>query len=152
IRDAIRDARIGFFLHIPFPPSDILRVLPEREAILEGLLGADFVAFHTHHYLQHFRASLLRVLGLESRIDRVVAGGRSVHFEALPIGIAPEEFTRLRDDDEYTTKRLEELRQRFVGRRLIVAVDRLDYTKGIPERLRAFRRLLERFPDLRGRV
>ncbi|PYV12894.1 MAG: bifunctional alpha,alpha-trehalose-phosphate synthase (UDP-forming)/trehalose-phosphatase, partial [Acidobacteria bacterium] len=152
IREAQPEARIGFFLHIPFPPSDTLSVLPEREELLEGMLGSDFLAFHTHGYLQHFRASLLRVLGLESRIDRVAVDGRWVHFDARPIGIAPEEFTRLVERGRYAAQRLAELRQRFAGRRLILAVDRLDYTKGIPERLRAFRRLLESFPDLRGRV
>lgn len=152
LRAAVPDARIGFFLHIPFPSSAVFRILPRREELLEGLLGADYVAFHTYRYLQHFRDSVLRLLGAGSRMDRVEFGGRTVRLEALPIGIAPEEFTRLLSDDRQTKKRLAEMRERFRCCRVLLAVDRLDYTKGIPERLRAFRRLLSASPALRGQV
>jgi trehalose 6-phosphate synthase/phosphatase len=152
LREAVPDARIGFFLHIPFPSSPIFRLLPRREELLQGLLGADYLAFHTYSYLQHFRASTLRVLGLDSRMDRLEVGGRSVRLDALPIGIAPREFTELLARDAETIKRRDELRARFDGRRVLLGVDRLDYTKGIPERLRTFRRLLRQTPDLRGRV
>jgi trehalose 6-phosphate synthase/phosphatase len=152
LREAVPEAPVGFFLHIPFPPSDIFRVLPRREELLRGLLGADVVAFQTHGYLQHFRSSLLRVLGMGSRMDRVESDGRFVHLEALPIGIVPEDFSGLLDQDVDPRRELEGLRRRFANRKVLLAVDRLDYTKGIPERLRAFRRLLERVPDMRGRV
>ncbi|HEX8651062.1 MAG TPA: bifunctional alpha,alpha-trehalose-phosphate synthase (UDP-forming)/trehalose-phosphatase [Pyrinomonadaceae bacterium] len=152
LRQAVPDARIGFFLHIPWPAADVFRILPHREEILQGLLGADYLAFHTHGYLQHFRASLLRILGLESQMDRVEVGGRFARLEALPIGIAPEEFTDLLDGDAATSKHLAELRQRFTGQQIMLAVDRLDYTKGIPERLRTFHRLLDKYPELRGKV
>ncbi|MBD0327205.1 MAG: trehalose-6-phosphate synthase, partial [Pyrinomonadaceae bacterium] len=152
LREAAPDARIGFFLHIPFPSSAVFRILPRREELLEGLLGADYVAFHTYRYLQHFRDSVLRLLGTNSRMDRVEYRGRTVRLEALPIGIAPEEFTRLLSEDAATKGRLNEMRERFRCCRVILAVDRLDYTKGIPERLRAFRRLLKDRPDLAGQV
>jgi trehalose 6-phosphate synthase/phosphatase len=152
LREAVPDAAIGFFLHIPFPPSDVFRVLPRREDLLRGLLGADCIAFQTHAHQQHFRSSLLRVLGVSSRMDRVEADGRFVRLEALPIGIVPEDFTGPLQKDRAVRRSLEGLRRRFAARRILLAVDRLDYTKGIPERLRAFRRLLERAPDLRGRV
>ncbi|HEV2880833.1 MAG TPA: bifunctional alpha,alpha-trehalose-phosphate synthase (UDP-forming)/trehalose-phosphatase [Pyrinomonadaceae bacterium] len=152
LREAVPDARIGFFLHIPFPSSPIFRLLPRREELLQGLLGADYLAFHTYSYLQHFRASVLRILGLDSRMDRLEVGGRSVRLDALPIGIAPREFTELLAEDAETIKRRDELRARFDGRRVLLGVDRLDYTKGIPERLRTFRRLLKQTPDLRGQV
>ncbi|HYP00191.1 MAG TPA: bifunctional alpha,alpha-trehalose-phosphate synthase (UDP-forming)/trehalose-phosphatase, partial [Pyrinomonadaceae bacterium] len=152
LREAVPDARIGFFLHIPFPSSPIFRLLPRREELLQGLLGADYLAFHTYSYLQHFRASALRILGLDSRMDGVEVGGRSVRLDALPIGIAPGEFTELLARDAETIKRRDELRKRFDGRRVLLGVDRLDYTKGIPERLRTFRRLLKGSPELRGRV
>lgn len=151
LRDALPGAAIGFFLHIPFPSSDVFRVLPEREELLEGLLGADLVAFHTYSHLQNFRSSLRRVLGQESRLDTVEADGRKIRLEALPIGIAPEEFTKLLRTSDVVT-RMEELRTRYEGRQLLLAVDRLDYTKGIPQRLRTFRRLLERKPELREKV
>jgi trehalose 6-phosphate synthase/phosphatase len=152
LREAAPDARIGFFLHIPFPSSAVFRILPRREELLEGLLGADYVAFHTYRYLQHFRDSVLRLLGTGGHMDRIEFGGRTVMLDALPIGIAPEEFTRLLSEGVATKKRLTEMRERLRGCRVLLAVDRLDYTKGIPERLRAFRRLLNDSPALRGQV
>jgi trehalose 6-phosphate synthase/phosphatase len=152
LREALPEAAIGFFLHIPFPASDVFRVLPRRDELLRGLLGADCVAFQTHAHLQHFRASLLRILGVTSRMDRVEAEGRFVRLEALPIGIVPEEFTGPLRNDPTARKSLEDLKRRFAGRQILLAVDRLDYTKGIPERLRTLRRMLERAPELRGRV
>jgi trehalose 6-phosphate synthase/phosphatase len=153
LRERAPQARIGFFLHIPFPSSSIFRLLPRRAEILRGLLGADYVAFHTYSYLQNFRASALRVLGVESRMDAVEdSTGRLVRLDALPIGIAPEDFTDPLDNDEETRKRLASLRARYSDRRILLGVDRLDYTKGIPERLRTFRRLLRSAPHLRGHV
>ena len=152
IREVAPEAHIGFFLHIPFPASETFRILPRREDILRGLLGADLVAFQTHIDLQHFRSSLSRLLGLPSRIDRVVLRGVTTRLEALPIGIAPSEFLDVRDQDPAARTALENLRRRYEGQRILVAVDRLDYTKGIPHRLRAYRRLLAGAPDLRGKV
>jgi len=152
LRQARPEARIGFFLHIPFPSSAVFRVLPRREELLRGLLGADYLAFHTYSYLQHFRDAVLRILGLESRMDQIEVAGRVVRLDALPIGIAPNEFTDLLQKDEETIRRLAELRQRFTGRRILLGVDRLDYTKGIPERLRTFSRLLNQAPHLRGKA
>jgi trehalose 6-phosphate synthase/phosphatase len=152
VRDLIPNAAIGYFLHIPFPSSSIFRVLPKREELLRGLLGADYLAFHTHRYLQHFRGSILRLLGLGSELDRIEVGGRCVRLEALPIGIAPREFSDPLERDEETKRRLQELRDRFKGCKLILGVDRLDYTKGIPERLRAFHRFLTRWPEWHGKV
>jgi trehalose 6-phosphate synthase/phosphatase len=152
LREAAPDLGVGFFLHIPFPSSSVFRLLPRREELLEGLLGADYVAFHTYGYLQNFRQSVLRVLGIDGRMDAVEVGGRSVKLDALPIGIAPEDFTKLLERDAATQKRLAEIRERFRGRHLLLGVDRLDYTKGIPERLRTFRRLLRERPEMRGRA
>ena len=152
LREALPEAQIGFFLHIPFPSTDVFAVLPRREEILEGLLGADLVAFHTHNYLQHFRDALLRLLGIESRINEVETGGRMVRLEALPIGIAPDEFAGAARDDAEVHRRVGELRRQFAGQRVLLAVDRLDYTKGIPERLRTFRRLLETESEWRGKI
>jgi len=152
LRESVPDIAVGFFLHIPFPSSDVFRVLPRRDELIRGLLGADFVAFQTHGHLQHFRASLLRILGISSRMDRVEADGRFVRLEVLPIGITPEEFTLPIERDPAVKASLLELRRRFTGRRILLAVDRLDYTKGIPERLRTFRRLLAHKKDFRERV
>jgi trehalose 6-phosphate synthase/phosphatase len=151
LRQALPAARMGFFLHIPFPSSEVFRILPRREEVLEGLLGADLLGFQTHSHLQHFRTALLRVLGVESSLDRVEIGSRAVRLEAFPIGIAPEEFLNAlasREGAEFRAR----IERRFAGQRLLLAVDRLDYTKGIPHRLRAYRQLLETGPELRRRI
>ncbi len=151
LREAIPDAAIGWFLHIPFPSSEVFRVLPRRDEILQGLLGADLLAFQTHSHLQHFRTSLLRIAGIASSMAEVDLGTRSLRLECLPIGIAAEEFLSLLESPEFTEHR-HSLARRFEGRRILVAIDRLDYTKGIPERLRAYRLLLENAPALRGQI
>jgi trehalose 6-phosphate synthase/phosphatase len=152
LREARPDVRVGFFLHIPFPASSVFRVLPRGEELLQGLLGADYLAFHTHNDVQHFRDSVLRRLGVGSRMDQVEMGARTVRLEALPISIDPQAFRTLLHDDPEMPGRVEALRSRHAGRRLLVAVDRLDYTKGIPNRFRTFDRLLDDHPDLRGKV
>jgi trehalose 6-phosphate synthase/phosphatase len=151
LRERLPNAAIGYFLHIPFPASDIFSILPRGEELLGGLLGADLIAFHTHLHLQHFRMSLRRLLGTESVVDRLDLSGREVRLQAMPIGIAPADFLGIKDQPE-TSDQLARLRERYKGRKLIVAVDRLDYTKGIPERLRTYRRLLTDNPELIGKV
>jgi trehalose 6-phosphate synthase/phosphatase len=152
LRERLRDAAVGFFLHIPFPSAEVFPVLPRREELLEGLLGADLLAFQTHAHLQQFRAALLRVLGMESRIAEVALGSRAVRLEALPIGIAPEDYAGLLDKDPTAAKHYADWAQRYRGRTVLLAVDRLDYTKGVPERLRAYANLLRSAPELRERV
>jgi trehalose 6-phosphate synthase/phosphatase len=152
LREVVPDATVGFFLHIPFPASEVFRILPRREDLLLGVLGADYAAFQTHRHLSHFRSSVLRILGLSSSMDRVFLAGRAVQLEARPIGIAPESFVGLLEGDRAVGAALQKLRRRFEGRRILLSVDRLDYTKGIPERLRAYRRLLARAPHLRGQA
>jgi trehalose 6-phosphate synthase/phosphatase len=152
LRHELPDAAIGFFLHIPFPSSEIFPILPRRQELLEGLLGSDLVVFQTHGHLQQFRSALLRVIGIESKVTEVGIGGRPVRLEALPIGIAPEEYTSLLNRDEKTAGHYRELVERYAGRRVLLAVDRLDYTKGVPERLRAYARLLRCSSELREKV
>ncbi len=149
IRERIPDARIGFFLHIPFPSSEIFRVLPERVALLEGLLGADLVGFHTAGYMRHFSSAVLRVLGAWTDVDRVRWRGREVRVGVLPMGVDAASFAASAEAPGVA----DEVRAlRAGGVRLLLGIDRLDYTKGIPRRLLAYERLLQDRPDLRGRV
>ncbi len=149
IREQLPDARIGFFLHIPFPSSEIFRVLPERAALLEGLLGADLVGFHTAGYMRHFSSSVLRVLGAWTAVDRVRWRGREVRLGVFPMGVDAASFAASAEAPGVA----EEVRAlRAGGVRLLLGIDRLDYTKGIPRRLLAYERLLRDRPDLRGRV
>jgi trehalose 6-phosphate synthase/phosphatase len=152
LREVAPEIAIGFFLHVPFPSSSVFRTIPKREELLQGMLGADYLGFHTHRYLQHFRTSILRLLGLTSEMDHVETGERIVRLDALPIGIAPHQFIDLLTKGAATRKQLAELKQRFGYRKILLGVDRLDYTKGIPERLRAYRRFLQDYPNWHGKV
>ncbi|MEW6269728.1 MAG: bifunctional alpha,alpha-trehalose-phosphate synthase (UDP-forming)/trehalose-phosphatase, partial [Thermodesulfobacteriota bacterium] len=150
LRRRIPDARIGFFLHIPFPASEIFRTLPHRERILEGLLGADLVGFHTASYMRAFASSLLLVLGLAANVDRVRSGQREVRLGVFPMGVDAASFGALASRPEVAAE-VAKLRGSD-GCSLLVGIDRLDYTKGIPRRLLAFEQLLRDHPTLVERV
>src|SRR5690606_3590572 len=145
LRRRIPEARIGFFLHIPFPASEIFRTLPHRERILEGLLGADLVGFHTASYMRAFASSLLLVLGLAANVDRVRTGQREVRLGVFPMGVDAENFGDLASRPEVAAE-VAALRGSD-GCSLLVGIDRLDYTKGIPRRLLAFEQLLRDHPS-----
>ena len=151
LRAKLPQARIGFFLHIPFPSSEVFRTLPWRREVLNGLLGADLIGFHTYSYLRHFVASLLHVQGVETDIDRVLVGDREVRLGAFPMGIDASNFAATARDPQVAAA-AEAIRRDAGGRRILLGVDRLDYTKGIPRRLQAVERLLTRHPDLRDEV
>jgi trehalose 6-phosphate synthase len=152
IRNRRAGQPIGFFLHVPWPSPDIFARLPWREQILTGLLGADVVAFHTDEYRGNFLRSCARLLagsGIEIRGSSVVLpDGRAVTALTAPISIDVEDFTRLATDKE-TSEEIAALEEQFSGRTLVLGVDRLDYTKGIVERLLAVEQLLERDPASR---
>lgn len=150
LRKALPGAAVGFFLHIPFPSSEIFRLLPWREEILEGLLGADVIGFHTHGYVHHFASSLRHISGHEYVEGRVDAGNRIVNVEAFPMGIDFEKWAGAAEKAEIQ-KEVEKARKQLRGRKVIVAVDRLDYTKGIPQRLEAFELFLREHPEHRER-
>ena len=137
---------IGFFLHTPFPSSEVYRLLPAREEVLRGILGADYVSFQVGDYARHFRSSCLRVIGLDSEPDAIDVGGRRVGIGVDPIGIDTVGFREVLDDPE-TARYLTQLDEQYAGRKLVLGIERLDYTKGIPQKLLAFERLLERDPS-----
>jgi trehalose 6-phosphate synthase/phosphatase len=149
LRQRVPDARIGFFLHVPFPSSELFRILPGRERLLEGLLGADLIGFHTAAYMRHFASSALRVLGVGTDLDRLTWAHRPVRLGVFPMGIDAASFGAL-GEDRFVIEEAKTLRTGDV--RLLVGIDRLDYTKGIPRRLLAYEALLRAHPDLRGKV
>jgi trehalose 6-phosphate synthase/phosphatase len=151
LRQRLPEARIGFFLHIPFPSSEVFRVLPWRREILDGLLGADVIGVHTFAYMRHFMASLLHVAGVEAEVDRVRVDGREVKVGVFPMGIDAAAFAAMARQPDVAA-RVEEIRRDAGGRRILLGVDRLDYTKGLSRRLEAFDRLLQRHPELRDTV
>ena len=132
---------VGFFLHIPFPSAEAFRTMPVAAEVLRGLLGADLMGFHAYEYVSHFRMACLRVLGVESEPKHLRLQSRSVRLTVLPIGIDPAEI-RSMCSQRAAQQEFAELSRAYAGKRLIVGVDRLDYTKGIPQRLLAFEELL----------
>jgi trehalose 6-phosphate synthase/phosphatase len=151
LRERLPDANIGFFLHIPFPSSEVFSVLPWREEILEGLLGADLLGFHTPPYLRHFATSLRRVLGMDVDVDRVLCQGREVRLGVFPMGIDALGWEQRALSPEVLA-RVEEIRGDEQGRQILLSIDRLDYTKGIGRRLLAIERMFELDPSLREKV
>jgi trehalose 6-phosphate synthase/phosphatase len=152
LRARLPGATIGYFLHIPFPASEVLRILPWREQIIEGMLGADLVGFHTFTYRSHFASSVLRILGISTQgEDRVFVDGREIRLGVFPIGVDAQTFSNLAEDPG-VLEEVESIRRNAKGERILLGVDRLDYTKGIPRRLLAYERLLEREPHRRGKV
>ncbi len=152
VRECLPDARIGFFLHIPFPAAEVFRLLPWSHQILAGLLGADLIGFHTFGYVRQFGNALMQTLGLMPEAGKsVVFNGRETRFWAYPMGIDARGFDTIARDPLIQQESMR-LRQKGGEQRLIVGIDRLDYTKGIPRRLLALERLLERQPSLRGNV
>jgi trehalose 6-phosphate synthase/phosphatase len=148
LRVKLPSARIGFFLHIPFPSVEVLRVMPQREELLRGLLGADLIGVHTFDYADHLARSFRRVLGLEARQGVVNLSGRSMRIEAHPLGIDVKSQRDAAYSDE-AEKVLTRYKRSIGDAQVILGVDRLDYTKGLPNKLEAFKSLLDREPRWR---
>ena len=155
IRERRPDQAVGFFLHVPWPPPDIFARLPWRAEILRGLLGADVVSFHTEVYRRNFLRACGRLLagtGIQIHGSAItLPTGRVVRTSSAPISIDAGEFSRLATEPA-TDAEIAALSEQFADRALLLGVDRLDYTKGITERLLAVEMLLERRPDLRAKV
>jgi trehalose 6-phosphate synthase len=147
------DAPIAFFLHIPFPAPEIFQIFPWGRRLLAGLLGADQIGFHCSSYALHFLACCRRFLGAEVSFEAgtVRWRGRTVRVAAFPIGIEATEFVERARDPEIVA-RGREIRDSLAVEKVILGVDRLDYTKGIPSRLRAVDALFERHPEHLRRV
>jgi len=151
LRERLPKATVGFFLHIPFPSFEIFRLLPWRQQILEGLLGADLVGFHTYDYTGHFMDSAHRLLGYEVAMGQVTAADRLVKADAFPMGINYEQYSNVDRDPQVQAER-KRFRRKLGDCRVILSVDRLDYTKGITQRLEAFSMFLDRNPNFKRRV
>lgn len=158
--------RIGFFLHTPFPSSEIYRILPVRAELLRGVLHCDLVGFHTYDYVRHFLSSCLYILwvpilqlamplttyrGLVTTPSSVKFENRSVTVGAFPIGIDPDKFIDGLKAPKVQS-RISSLENKFQGIKLMVSVDRLDYIKGIPQKLHAFEVFLSEHPEWVGKV
>ncbi|RPD48006.1 bifunctional alpha,alpha-trehalose-phosphate synthase (UDP-forming)/trehalose-phosphatase [Hymenobacter sediminis] len=151
LRKARPDCTIGFFLHIPFPSHELIRALPWRSEMLRGMLGADLIGFHTFGYMRHFLSAVSQVLGLSSTNGQIEMANRTVLIDAFPMGIDYGRFAEVAAS-EAAQQHEAEYRAALRDTRVILSIDRLDYSKGIAERLRAFEVLLQRYPEWREQV
>ncbi len=152
LRDAGVKSPIGFFLHIPFPVPEILTALPNHKKIVHAMLAYDQVGFQTSNHLAAFERYLFEeVDGVREADGGISAMGRKVHAAAFPIGIDAEAFSKFPESDE-GAESLALVRNELDERKQIVGVDRIDYSKGLPQRFSAFERLLELYPEHKGEV
>ncbi|KAL5716526.1 Trehalose-6-P synthase/phosphatase complex synthase subunit [Ranunculus cassubicifolius] len=145
------EMKVGWFLHTPFPSSEIHRTLPSRSELLRSVLAADLVGFHTYDYARHFVSACTRILGLEGTPEGVEDQGKLTRVAAFPIGIDSDRFIRALELPK-VQDHIKELKERFAGRKVMLGVDRLDMIKGIPQKILAFEKFLEENPNWHDKV
>ncbi len=153
LREARPISTIGFFLHIPFPSFELLRVLPEdvRTGLIEGILGADLVGFHTNEYMQHFLESATKTTGIKPISRTLYVDSRRVLIENMPLGVNFDRYTEA-INNKSVIKKAENLKKIFKGKKILFSVDRLDYTKGIANRLLGYEKFLRSNPQFHKKV
>lgn len=151
VRESIPDATLGLFVHTPFPSSEVFRCLPRRKEILDGMLGANLVCFQTYSYSRHFISTCIRVCGYETTSQGIDVEGHVAAVSHCPVGIDAERVARDIQRPGIQPK-LEALRTLYEGKKIIVGRDKLDVVKGVIQKLRAFEKLLEDYPEWIGNV
>lgn len=151
IRETFPELSIGFFLHIPFPSYEVFRILPWRREILEGMLGADQIGFHTFGYMRHFLSAVYRICGYEHHFGKLTVGNRLVNTDVFPMGIDYDRYACPETKSEAGNGPLK-IRKLATHQKLMISIDRLDYSKGIPERIKAFAHFLDENPQYQGKV
>ncbi|XP_057860053.1 alpha,alpha-trehalose-phosphate synthase [UDP-forming] 1 isoform X2 [Cryptomeria japonica] len=151
LKDRDVNVKVGWFLHTPFPSSEIHRTLPSRSELLKAILAADLVGFHTYDYARHFVSACTRILGLEGTPEGVEDQGKLTRVAAFPIGIDSDRFIKALELPQ-VKEHVRELKERFAGRKVMLGVDRLDMIKGIPQKILAFEKFLEENPNWRDKV
>ncbi|HEY1583802.1 MAG TPA: bifunctional alpha,alpha-trehalose-phosphate synthase (UDP-forming)/trehalose-phosphatase [Chthoniobacterales bacterium] len=147
LHEAMPELKIGFFLHTPFPSYETFRCHPKRRELVGGILGADLIGFHTFGYMRHFRSAVLRLLGLDSEIAFIrTETGHRASLGVFPIGINARKFEQTLDSSEFK-ERLAEMRAIDGDKKVVLSVERMDYTKGILHRIEAIERFLEELED-----
>jgi len=135
--------KIAFFLHTPFPPYEVLCVLPDAMELIDGVLGSDLVGFHTYGYLRHFRSCVVRFCGFTPEIDHIDHHGQRTRLGVFPIGANWQGISAAMQSKSFA-QHLEDYTAQFQGKNLVLSVERLDYTKGMPQKLAAIHRYLEK--------
>ncbi|WP_439152171.1 bifunctional alpha,alpha-trehalose-phosphate synthase (UDP-forming)/trehalose-phosphatase [Winogradskyella sp.] len=157
IKDQKPNTTIGFFLHIPFPSYEIFRTFPWREEILTGMLGADLLGFHTYDYERHFLSSIKRILRLDVSFNEINYHDRVIKVDSFPMGIDYDKFYNAALEHHSGSVKKSDLRKRLEehiseDKKLILSIDRMDYTKGIPNRIKAFEYFLDNYPEYKEKV
>ncbi|KAG6897969.1 hypothetical protein C0993_007209 [Termitomyces sp. T159_Od127] len=151
VREAIPDVVLGLFVHTPFPSSEIFRCLPRRKEILDGMLGANLICFQTYSYSRHFTSTCVRVCGYETNSRGIDVEGHVTAIMHCPVGVDAERVGRDIKRPGIQPK-LEALRTLYEGKKIIVGRDKLDVVKGVLQKLRAFEKLLQDYPEWIGNV
>src|SRR5690606_30860721 len=137
IRKNLPDISIAFFQHIPFPSQELFRIIPWRKELLKGMLGADLIGFHTFDDVRHFISAATHLLDLHVDANMIRTDNRAIAIEPFPMGIDSEEFSSL-SSNQVVKEHIESLRSHYKEQRILLSIDRLDYSKGIIQRLEAF--------------
>jgi len=151
LRNGLPNASIGFFQHIPFPSYEIFRLLPWRSELLDGMLGADVVGFHTFDDARHFSNAVGRILPATSSANTINYNDRLIVAESFPMGIDDKKYSSL-PKTPAVIDLIKEIKASFKNNKLILSIDRLDYSKGILQRLEAFELLLKMYPEYIGKI
>ena len=151
IRQRLPEATIGFFLHIPFPSFETFRLLPWRLEVVTGLMGSDLVGFHTFDYAKHFLVTVRNLTGHEHAAGEISAGRRLIKVDSFPMGIDFERYAAAPDTPAVTAE-AGKVRARVGQRRIVLSVDRLDYSKGILSRIDAIDTFFEMHPEYADKV
>jgi trehalose 6-phosphate synthase/phosphatase len=151
LREVLPNATIAFFQHIPFPSYEIIRMIPWRKELLEGVCGADLIGFHTYDDMRHFLSAVGRITGLSSESGYIQAENRIINVDSFPMGIDYDKFAK-QAKSKRTLRFVEEFGKQVEDQKLLLTIDRLDYSKGIPQRIQAFNQLLEQHKELHGKV
>ena len=154
IRKRFRQSSIGYFLHIPFPSFELFQTLPSKwvNELLNGILGADLIGFHTFDYSQHFLRCVFRMLGHEHNLGQISTNNRLIKVETFPMGINFKKFSSAALHDPVVGQARLQLREQFTNVKVIFSIDRLDYSKGILQRLQGYEKFLEMYPQWNEKV
>ncbi len=151
VREARPDVSIAFFQHIPFPSQELVRVIPWREEILSGMLGADMIGFHTFDDSRHFISSCSHLLSAHNTANMLRMGDRAIFVEPFPMGIDSQKYAKLSASAK-VKRHILHFKENFKDQKLVLSIDRLDYSKGIIQRLNAFTCFLEKHPEYIERI